>query len=72
MTDVTHKIHLFIAEVAEKHGVDYDLDTESRTMLINFIKSVKFMTEEGIEMLILAFLVAYERGANNHYMRQGT
>ena len=61
MTDATHKIHLAISEIAEKHGVNYDLDTESRKILINFIRSVKFMGNEGIEMLILAFLVGYER-----------
>lgn len=72
MTDATHKIHLMILEVAEKHGVTHDLDTESRTILINFIKSINFMGFEGIEMLILAFLVGYDKGAKNHYLRQGT
>ena len=72
MTDITHKVHLMIVEIAEKHGVEYHLDTESRMILINFIMSVKFMGEEGIEMLVVAFLVAYDRGAKNHYLRQGT
>lgn len=72
MTDATHLIHLLISDVAEKHGVDYDIDTESRKILINFIKSIKFMGNEGIEMLILAYLVGYEGGAKRHYLRQGT
>lgn len=72
MTKATHQVHLAIAEIAEKHGVDYDIDTESRKILINFVTSVKFMGEEGIEMLVVAFLVAYDRGAKNHYKVQGT
>jgi len=72
MTNVTHKIHLFIAEIAEKHGVAYDIDTESRKILINFVKSVTSLGEEGMEMLALAFLVGYDKGATKHYLRQGT
>jgi hypothetical protein len=66
MTNATHKIFLFIQSIAEKHSVDYNLDTESMKMLMNFIKSVQFMGEEGVEMLILAYLVAYDRGRNFH------
>ncbi|KKN51929.1 hypothetical protein LCGC14_0617660 [marine sediment metagenome] len=70
MTNATHKIHLFIQSIADKHGVDYNLDTESRKILINFVMSAKFMGEEGIEMLIIAFLVGYDKGAtNNIYAR---
>ncbi len=72
MTDATHKMFLFIQSIAEKHGVSYDIDTESMKMLMNFIKSTNFMGEQGVEMLIIAFLVAYDRGAKNHYLRQGT
>lgn len=72
MTKETHMIHLTIVEIAEKHGVDYDLDTESRKILINFIKSYQYMGEGGIEMLVLAFLVGYDKGAKNHYLRRGT
>lgn len=70
MTNTTHRIHLLIQSVADKHGVEYDLDTESRKILINFVTSVKFMGEEGVEMLILAFLVGYDKGTKNHYLRQ--
>ncbi len=72
MTNATHKIHLFIQGIADKHGVDYDIDTESRKILINFVMSVKSMSEEGIEMLIVAFLVGYDGGAKRHYLRRGT
>lgn len=72
MTDITHRIHLFIQETADKHGVTYDLDTESRKMLINFVKTVQFLGDQGTEMVILAFLVGYDSGAKNHYLRQGT
>ena len=72
MTKATHKIHLFIQQVADKHGVEYDLDTESRKILINFVMSAKFMGDEGIEMLVVAFLVGYDKGAKNHYLRKGT
>lgn len=65
MTNATHKIHLFIQSVADKHGIDYDLDTESRKILINFVMSVS-MNEEGIEMLIVAFLVGYDKGIHYH------
>ena len=65
MTKATHAIHLAITEVAEKHGVVYELDTESRTILINFVKSVSYMGDEGVEMLIVAFLVGYEKGGKN-------
>ncbi|KKK80402.1 hypothetical protein LCGC14_2823830 [marine sediment metagenome] len=72
MTDATHKMFLVIQSIAEKHGVDYDIDTESMKMLMNFIKSTRFMGEEGVEMMIIAFLVAYDRGAKNHWRVQGT
>lgn len=62
MTNATHKIHLFIQEIANKHGVAYDLDTESRKILINFVMSVSSLGEHGMEMLALAFLVGYDKG----------
>lgn len=72
LIDATHKMFLIIQSIAEKHSVDYDIDTESMKILMSFIKSTRFMGEEGVEMLIIAFLVAYDRGAKNHYLRQGT
>lgn len=72
MTNITHKVHLHIQQVADKHGVEYNLDTESRKILINFVISAKYMGDEGIEMLIMAFLVGYDKGSKKHYLRQGT
>ncbi len=66
MTGITHKIYLFIESIAEKHGVDSDIDTESRKLLINFVKSIQYIGEQGIEMIIVAFLVGYDKGRHYH------
>ena len=66
MTKQSHMMHLFIESVAEKHGVSAELDTESRKLLMNIMKSIQFMGEDGMEMVVLAFLVGYDKGQNYH------
>ncbi len=66
MTKQSHMIHMFIKSAAEKHGVNYDLDTEARKILMNILNSVQFMGEQGMEMVVLAFLVGYDKGINYH------
>lgn len=66
MTKQTHMIHLFIQTTAEKHGVEYNLDTESRKILMNILKSVQFIGDQGMEMVILAFLVGYDKGKTSY------
>lgn len=73
MTDQTHKIHLMILEIAEKHGITEmynNIDTETRKHFFQFVGAI-YRTNvikdsmTPYETMIIAYIVGYDRGCNS-------